>query len=101
MGTGSANYASGDFGTSPFFGQLSGNPQPASNYISVGSESKAQWFVENLVRGGGQAGLVGGDVVDGVGGAPSQKTILTHSFTHQHIKSAGLPRAANCPHVHA
>jgi len=29
MGTGAANYDSGDFGTSPFFKQLKGKPRPA------------------------------------------------------------------------
>jgi hypothetical protein len=35
MGTGAANYESGDFGTSPFFEQLNGKPRPASTYTSV------------------------------------------------------------------
>ncbi len=40
MGTGAANYESGDFGTSPFFEQLKGKPRPASIYASVVPISK-------------------------------------------------------------
>ena len=38
--TGAANYDSGDFGTSPFFGQLSGKTRPASTYVPVVPRAK-------------------------------------------------------------
>src|SRR5207342_1170178 len=39
-GISAANYESGDFGKSPFLGQLSGKPQPASAYASMVPRSK-------------------------------------------------------------
>jgi hypothetical protein len=39
-GTSAANYESGDFGTSPFFGQLSGKHLPTSSYVTVVPRSK-------------------------------------------------------------
>jgi hypothetical protein len=39
-GINAANYESGDFGRSPFLGQLSGKPQPASAYASMVPRSK-------------------------------------------------------------
>ena len=39
-GINAANYESGDFGRSPFLGQLSGKPQPASAYASMLPRSK-------------------------------------------------------------
>ena len=40
---------SGDFGRSPFFGQLSGKLSPASLYASVVLKSKHKGFVKNLI----------------------------------------------------
>ena len=39
-GTGAASYESGDFDTSPFFGQPSGEPRPASTFLSVVPRAK-------------------------------------------------------------
>ena len=39
----------GDFGTSPIFGQLSDKPLLASNQISGVSARKAQWRIETLM----------------------------------------------------
>jgi hypothetical protein len=41
----------GDFGRSPFCGQLSGKPLLAGTRRYIGTESKAQWCGENLIRG--------------------------------------------------
>src|SRR5271166_2228757 len=43
---------SGDFGRSPFFGQLSGKLPPATIYPSVVLKSKHKGCVENLVCAG-------------------------------------------------
>jgi hypothetical protein len=39
-GTGAASYESGDFDTSPFFGELSSEPRPASSYVFVVPRAK-------------------------------------------------------------
>jgi hypothetical protein len=44
-------WVNGDFGRSPFFGQLSGKPLLASTGPCIGTEIKAQGCVENLIRG--------------------------------------------------
>ncbi len=43
---------SGDFGRSPFFGQLSGKLPPATIYASVALKSKHKGRVENLICAG-------------------------------------------------
>jgi hypothetical protein len=48
-GTGAANVGTGDFGTSPIFGQLSDKPQLASIMWGVGR--KEQWQCEKLPLG--------------------------------------------------
>ena len=47
-GTRAANMGTGDFGTSPIFGQLSDKPLLASTYLSGASEREAQWRIEKL-----------------------------------------------------
>ena len=47
-GTRAANMGTGDFGTSPIFGQLSDKPLLASIYSLGVSERKAQWRIETL-----------------------------------------------------
>jgi len=47
MGTGAANYKSGDFGTSPFFEQLKGKLLLARYHRNGEPGHKAQWQVGN------------------------------------------------------
>jgi hypothetical protein len=55
-------WVNGDFGMSPFRGQLSGKPLPAGNYLSVGAVIKAQWYTESLICGGTADSAVPGAV---------------------------------------
>jgi hypothetical protein len=49
-GTGAASYDSGDFGTSPFFWAALGQAAARQYLHMCGTESKAQWWSENLLR---------------------------------------------------
>jgi hypothetical protein len=46
-GTSAAAVGNGDFGTSPFFGQLSGKPRLACTHASGVSKRKEQWRLGN------------------------------------------------------
>jgi hypothetical protein len=82
----------GDIGRSPFCGQLSGKPLPASTYASCGSEIKAQGCVENLIRGGGGRSVRHGFDDDGAGGGCGE-VIIVRSDVVDGSK-------ANCPMRH-